>query len=259
MSRAPRVDVTLSEFGGIRYLHFGSEWVQGAMRLSRPFDLELAYVRQMMAWLLFLEPPAEILQLGLGAASLTKFCHQRLAPSRVTAVELSDEVIDAARAWFALPPDDARLRVVQADAGHFLKSPAARGRFGVVQVDLYDRAAAGPVLDSLPFYRRCREALAEPGIVVVNLFGEHHSYERSRERLDRVFGGRLLRLAPVPEGNTVVMGFAGPPLEIPVALLTRRAEAIEAAWGLPARRWLSQLQRDPDVPALRRGDTMFRI
>ena len=37
---------------GVRYLHFGSEWVQGAMRIRRPFALELAYTREMLAGLL---------------------------------------------------------------------------------------------------------------------------------------------------------------------------------------------------------------
>ena len=46
--------VTLSEADGVRYLHFGTEWVQGAMRLRKPDALELEYAQQMMAWMLFL-------------------------------------------------------------------------------------------------------------------------------------------------------------------------------------------------------------
>jgi len=33
------VPITLSEEGGIRYLHFGSPWIQGAMRIARPDEL----------------------------------------------------------------------------------------------------------------------------------------------------------------------------------------------------------------------------
>ena len=33
--------VTLSEMDGVRFLHFGTEWVQGAMRLRKPDWLEL--------------------------------------------------------------------------------------------------------------------------------------------------------------------------------------------------------------------------
>lgn len=46
--------VTFSEMDGVRYLHFGTEWVQGAMRLRKPDAIELEYAQQMMAWLLFL-------------------------------------------------------------------------------------------------------------------------------------------------------------------------------------------------------------
>jgi hypothetical protein len=55
-------DITLSESGGIRYLHFGTEWIQGAMRIARPYALELEYQQQMMAPLLLLPGPRRILQ-----------------------------------------------------------------------------------------------------------------------------------------------------------------------------------------------------
>lgn len=44
---------SLSEADGIRYLHFGTEWVQGAMLIRDPARLVLEYTAQMMAWLLF--------------------------------------------------------------------------------------------------------------------------------------------------------------------------------------------------------------
>ena len=66
---APRfAPVTFSELSGVRYLHFGTEWVQGAMRLSKPDAIELEYAQQMMAWLLFLDPASRpdfhVVQLG---------------------------------------------------------------------------------------------------------------------------------------------------------------------------------------------------
>ena len=48
----------LLRFGDIRYLHLGTEWVQGSMKLDAPFEIELEYVQRMMAWLLFVEPRA---------------------------------------------------------------------------------------------------------------------------------------------------------------------------------------------------------
>ena len=39
--KPPRHPVDISEEAGVRYLHFGSDWVQGAMRIARPWSLEL--------------------------------------------------------------------------------------------------------------------------------------------------------------------------------------------------------------------------
>ena len=66
----------ISEEAGVRYLHFGSLWIQGAMRIARPWHLELDYTKEMMASLLLREDshfPRRVLLIGLGAASLTKF------------------------------------------------------------------------------------------------------------------------------------------------------------------------------------------
>ncbi|MBW6495940.1 MAG: spermidine synthase, partial [Burkholderiaceae bacterium] len=87
--RQPDPPITLSEEGGVRYLHFGSRWIQGAMRLRSPDRLELEYLQRMMAWLLFVAEPAQMLQIGIGAGALIRFCHRRLPATSVTAVELS--------------------------------------------------------------------------------------------------------------------------------------------------------------------------
>ena len=39
------MEVNLSESDGVRYLHLGTEWVQGSMRIRAPFDIDLEYVQ----------------------------------------------------------------------------------------------------------------------------------------------------------------------------------------------------------------------
>ena len=46
--------VTLSEHEGVRYLHLGSVWIQGGMRISKPQVVEIDYVQRMLASLLWL-------------------------------------------------------------------------------------------------------------------------------------------------------------------------------------------------------------
>ena len=136
------VGATMSELDGVRYLHLDSIWVQGAMRISKPYQLELEYIQRMMAWLLW-RPQDEVtegqvVQLGLGAAALTKFCHKVLR-MQTTAVELNPTVIHACRLWFRLPDDDQRLHVVNEDAARWVADPAHRHTVQALNVDLYDQ------------------------------------------------------------------------------------------------------------------------
>jgi len=234
--------VTLSEEDGVRYLHFGSPWVQGAMRIARPWQLELAYQQQMMACALFLPDPKRIVQLGLGAAALTKFCFRHVAGARITAVELSERVIDTARRSFALPPDDERLEVVQADAREYLGDRRRAGHTDWLQVDLYDAAARGPGFDDPEFYALCRRALRRPGVACFNLFGRR--FEPSLQAIRAAFGERVVSLTEVEEGNRIVFGLHGSGFEDSVSTLARRAGSLESAWKLPFRRWLADLGRE---------------
>jgi spermidine synthase len=244
-SRAPgprRISpqVTLSEEDGVRYLHFGTEWVQGAMRVGRPWRIELEYQQQMMAPLLFLPEPSQVLQLGLGAAALARFCWKHLPRAEITVVEISDEVLATARRWFALPDDDARLTVWVDDARDIVAHPRLRRSFDWLQVDLYDRHARGPVLDDAPFYAACRRLLRAPGVAVFNLFGR--GFEPSFARIADAFSGRALVLPEADAGNRIVLAFNGPPLAVAWPLLYEQALRVERTLGLPARKWVAGLR-----------------
>jgi spermidine synthase len=232
---------TVSEADGVRYLHLGTDWVQGAMRLRKPHAIELEYVRRMMAWLLWRSPTAvagaHAVQLGLGAATIMRFCHRTLG-MRTTAIEINPGVIAACRAYFRLPEDSERSSVVLDDAARWVRDPGRRGTVDVLCVDLYDHEAAAPVLDDEAFYAACRDVLADGGSMSVNLFGRDASFERSAARIAAAFGhDQVWRLEPTREGNTVVV--AGRGVEVPAReALERRADTIESRWGLPARKWL---------------------
>ena len=234
-------DVNFSDYGDIRFLHLGTEWVQGSMLIDAPFDIELEYVQRMMAWLLFVEPSSvagrHAMQLGLGAASLTKFCYKKLR-MKTTAIELNAQVVAACRIWFKLPADNARLQVVLGDAAQVASHPNWHGKIDALQVDLYDDEAAAPVLDSEDFYADCRKLLTDDGCMTVNLFGRSSSYERSLEKIAAVFGlDAVWAFKPTREGNTVVLALRRP-RAAKRAELAARAENIQTLWNLPAPKWL---------------------
>lgn len=238
-------EVNFSEYGNIRYLHLGTPWVQGSMMIDKPYDIHLDYVQRMMAWLLFvpLERVASMhaMQLGLGAAALTKFSWRHLRMT-TTAIELNPQVVAACRLWFKLPPDSSRLSVVLGDAAEVAAHDHWRGQIDALQVDLYDHEAAAPVLDSAEFYADCRQLLSEHGIMTVNLFGRANRQPESLDKILTAFDpAGVWVFKPTPEGNTVVLAQRTPTVPNRSALMAQ-AEAIETRWPLPARRWVRVLK-----------------
>jgi spermidine synthase len=234
--------VTFSDYGDMRFLHLDTPAVQGSMRLSQPLDIHLEYVQRMMAWLLFVDldqvHTLRAMQLGLGAASLTKFCHARLGMDTI-AVEWNPQVIETCRAWFHLPNNSAHLNVVQGDAAHIAQHSEWLGQIDVLQVDLYDADAQYPVLDSEVFYRDCRQLLTAKGCMVVNVFGQNSNATESIQKIMAVFGtSAVWSFKPTTAGNVIVLAFCTPAQN---AIHTRQAQTIEQRWSLPATTWLKSL------------------
>jgi spermidine synthase len=238
-------DVQFSDEGQVRHLHLDSIWIQGSMQIDAPQALVHQYIQRMMAWLLFVDPTTvtrrRAMQLGLGAASLTKFCHKVLRMHTV-AVELNPMVLAACRGWFKLPADGPRLQVVLADAALEICKPKWWGNVDALQVDLYDHEAAAPVQDSEAFYSDCRRLLTDDGCMTVNLFGRASSFERSVAKIAAVFGrDAIWPFKATREGNTVVLA-QRLPSRPGRAVWSERADVIEKQWGLPASQWVRVLK-----------------
>ncbi len=246
MKKAPQdlPEVTLSEEDGVRYLHLGTPWIQGGMRIKSPQVVEIDYVQRMLAsllWLPDLDPQdARAVQLGLGAGALTRFTAVQLRMD-TTVVEINPQVIAVNGNWFHLPQ---QAEVVRGDAADWL-AQAEPASLRLLFVDLYDHEAAAPVLDGEDFYRACRAVLETGGVMSVNLFGRHASFHDSITRIAAAFGSdQVWSLRPTREGNTVVV--AGRGVVVPARdELTRRAAVIEQRFGklnLPARKWLRMVR-----------------
>lgn len=224
--------IEISEAAGVRYLHFSSEWVQGAMRVGRPHALELAYTREMMAGLLLREAPwpREALLIGLGAGSLAKFIYRQLPHTRITVVEINPQVEIVARLHFKLPDDPLRLRIVIGDgADYMLKGD---NHYDYILVDGFDKNARAGVLDTPPFYQACRARLSDNGLMAVNLLGRSRGFQASVARIDQAFDGRSLVFPSCDGGNTIAFATGGDPVCVKVDALTVRAQQLKEATGL---------------------------
>lgn len=241
-------EVFVSEFRGVRSLHLENPInddkscapIQGSMRLAVPDQIELEYVQQMMVWMLFMKSPSHIVQLGLGAASLTKFCYRNFPDTKITAVDLNPKVIDICREQFRLPDDDMRLQVLEMDAFDFVKQTHRHGTLDILQVDLYDAKAEGPVLDSPEFYQACADCLTEHGILTVNLFSNGEKRIQNIEAMQQAFDV-VVWLPEVHDANVIAIAFKTAP-EVDFDLLYQRAAIIRVNYKLAAPYWVNGLK-----------------
>jgi spermidine synthase len=191
---------------GRRTLEFTPGDVQSEMLLARPDALVLAYARAMMSFALFVPRPRHIVMVGLGGGSLAKFCYRHFPCARITVIELRRDVI-ALREQFRVPPDDARFRVLHADAADVIG--ALRGSADVLLVDGFDAAGLPPQLGSASFYAACHRALADGGVAVANIFSYDPGHGAMLARLRRAFDGQVCWFDGVAGNNHIFFAVKG--------------------------------------------------
>ena len=193
---------------GRRSLEFMAGNVQSEMLLADPDALVLAYTRAIMCFALFVPAPRHIVMVGLGGGSLAKFCYRAFPAARITVIELRADVI-ALREDFQVPPDDARLRIVHADASVWLAGmPAASA--DVLVVDGFDEAGLPPALGSARFYGLGRRLLADGGVLVANIFSYDPLYPAMLARLRLLFDDRVCWFDKIAGNNRVLFAVKAP-------------------------------------------------
>ena len=225
--------IEISEERGVRYLHFGSHWIQGAMRVSRPWALELEYTRYMMLGLL-LRPaarwPRHVLLIGLGAASLPKFLYRNRPSAALTVVEIDAAVVRAATQHFKLPDDPRRLAIEIAD-GHDYVAGTER-RFDLILVDGYDAKCRVGMLDTLSFYCACQARLTDQGLLVTNFLNRHRGLAAGMKRMDKAFDARACALPACSSGNVIAVAATGAPVDVALEQLKTSALVLKRDTGL---------------------------
>jgi spermidine synthase len=190
---------------GMRHLHFTLQCVQSSMDCHAPEILTVAYVRKMMAFLLFKRRPRHIVMIGLGGGSLAKFCYRHLPHAAITVVEIDEQVI-ALRDEFRIPADDKRFRVIHDDGAAFFAR--AKLKCDVVLIDAFDAVGIAPSFATFEFYQSLLKSLRKDGLLVMNFFGAPDRCVTNLKQLNRAFKNRIL-LVPVRDGgNTLAFAFA---------------------------------------------------
>jgi spermidine synthase len=243
-----KYSVEISETRDVRYLHFGSEWIQGAMRIGQPWVLEVAYTREMLLPLLLCaEPLRHCLLIGLGAASQLKFLYRHFPEARFCVLEINPDVPFVARQFFKLP-DSPRIDLILADAAAWMAANAPKARYDLILQDGFDATGRSGALSGAAFYAHCHAALTADGAFSCNLLGNRRGFQANLRRIQRAFSGRSLHFPSGDNGNVVALGFADTPPDCTLAELHARALSLKTRTGLDLRPALSRLQLTVATP-----------
>lgn len=236
-------ELLISEQNGLRTLHFGSEWVQGRMRMSRPDELVLGYAQDMCAALLLVPPPKQVYVAGLGVGSLPRWAlaHWGKSLKKMEIVELRADVLALTRAAFPLPGDDLRVLLTLGDAAKVItERPAASVDW--MWVDCYDGRGRVGALESDEFYAAAHAALTTKGVFVANMWSSVTRYRGGLRRLRTIFGhNNIVLLQAIATENVTVIATKSPLPVFDSVAIQARARALQAEHNMPFERWLTAL------------------
>jgi len=232
--------VDVSEVDGVRSLHLGTSTVQSSMRLSAPYELELAYTRGIMMFLLFAPEVRQVLAIGLGGGSIPKFIHHYLPQLHTTVVDINPQVIAVARSHFQLPADDERLRIIEGDGAQYLREHP--GRAELLIIDAFDSRGVPPDLCSQDFFDSCAQALTADGLMAINLWGSDRNFDIYLQRIEQSFAQRVLVLPTGRPGNIVVFGFRRAPADLRWASLRERAKQLQQDYPIEFLEFVERLR-----------------
>jgi len=149
-------------------------------------------------------------------------------------VENSPHVLSL-RDQFMVPPDDERLRIVQADGARFMRDGAET--FDVLLLDGYDAFGLPRALSTQSFFDHCARRPGADGVLVMNVHAQKARQACILERIRRSFGGVVLPVYDSERSNCIAFACHGS------ALRTLRLGPLQRPQGLDSEVW-SSLQGD---------------
>lgn len=157
------------EADGLRTLRFEKDGArQSAAKPGDPARLEMPYLRVALAGLALCAEPRRILVVGLGGGALPGFLRVHYPDAAIDAVEIDQQVVDVAKAFFGFR-EDALMRAYVGDGREFIER-ASESSYDAIVLDAFDARGVPRRLATLEFLQAVRRALAPGGVAIGNLW-----------------------------------------------------------------------------------------
>lgn len=248
------VHQTLDEHGAIevidtkgeRALHFGSHSRQSSMIIDNPNHLNSFYAQAMMGLLLFNDSPKDILMIGLGGGTITKYLLHQFRDCKIKVIEFRSSVLKVARSHFQLPLDP-RLKVKIGCGGEYVSNQSLQTeeQHDLMVIDAYDHQGMALEVSSEKFFDDCRVLLKDDGMLAINLWGTNKDlFQEVTWNMGRVFGWRILFLPVRKRGNIIGFAFKKNAPKYSMKELRAKANQLEQQYHLNFPQFVKDFKRN---------------
>ena len=231
---------------GERALHFGSHSRQSTMRLDDPNHLLSRYARAMMGLLLFNDKPEDILMIGLGGGTITKYLLHQFSECKIKVIEYRSSVLKVARSHFELPRDP-RLKIEIGCGGDYVstQSKLTEEKHDLMVIDAFDHEGMALEVSSEQFFDGCRTLLRDDGLLAINLWGTNKElFEQVAWNMGRIFEWRILFLPVRKRGNIIGFAFRENAPKYSLKELRKKAKQLEQQYQIEFPTFIKDFKRN---------------
>ena len=143
------------------------------------------YTRALTAGLLYSDEPRNLLMLGLGGGTTTRYFQQFMPRLQIDVVELDAGVIFAAKRYFGVRETE-RYQIFESDGRTFLQR--GEERYDIIIVDAFRGGYIPFHLLTREFYELAQSRLTEGGCLVIHLHYGTKLFQSSLATINSVYG-----------------------------------------------------------------------
>lgn len=221
--------------GQYRILSFAEGDEQSRVRLSTPHILQHDYTQAMMLPLLFCEPK-RVCILGLGGGALLNALHHTVPAVHITAVELRQEVMDAAELYFKLPRSK-RITLEVANGVDYMAAGLPK-KVDLLMTDLYNTEGMDRAVLQASFIEHCANNIKEDGWLALNCWVDHKNNIELTDLIKTHFND--VRALDTGSGNWVIIAGKRSNQDNSKELKAT-AQKLSNQLGFPLTKWLTRL------------------
>lgn len=224
----------------ILQLKFDKLAIQSEINIRKPHQLRMKNLQYLMGILLFIEPPSNVLLLGVGGGSLIQFLRHHMPQTHITGVEYDAELLQIAQNHLLLPGADQNINYQVIDAREYLAH--CQQSYDLIIVDIFDKFESPKWLLQNDFINQLKSLLSPRGAVGYNLlFKNENSLKRFYKQMREKYARQTLLMETEEYQNILIYAFNSKPEKKSISEYMQRAQYLQDIYALPFHETLAKI------------------